>query len=197
MEKNTIVPIYLDLWDTTTNTYYITADDSANMSMQASKGGAQCTAGGGAFAEILSSAGAHIGLYKYTPTQTEMNDAALAFRATTTTANLVLRAHGFYTQVMRGTDSAALASEWTHARALEVDNLDVVLSTRATPAQAAAALTGTAFDTTTFTDLMIRLRALFNGVVVINAAAGTATFQDSAGANLFTWTLTPVQRTTT
>jgi hypothetical protein len=112
MEKNTIVPIYVEVWNSTTNTRH-NLDDSANLSMQCSKDGAQCTAGAGAFAEVLSSAGAHVGLFKYTPTQTETNGDALYFLPSTTTANLVAVIAGMYTQTMRGTDAALLATNYT------------------------------------------------------------------------------------
>jgi hypothetical protein len=98
MEKNTVVPIYLELWDTTTNSKSTTADDSANMTMQCSKDGAQHTAGAGAFALVTSSTGANIGIYKYTPTLAETNGNSLYFRPSTTTANLVLVIAGMYTQ---------------------------------------------------------------------------------------------------
>lgn len=47
---------------------------------------------------------------------------------------------------MRGTDNAALAANYTAARAANLDNLDATISTRATPAQVASALTDIHLD---------------------------------------------------
>jgi hypothetical protein len=127
MEKNVAVNIVFEVWDSSINSLYVAADDSANMSMQVGKDGAQMAAGAGAITANLLSTGARSGAYVYAATQAEMNANTIHFRPVSTTANLVCRGCVVYTQTMRGTDGATLASMWTDAKAAFVD---IAISTR-------------------------------------------------------------------